>query len=147
MFSNIFGSEKTNEILDKTFSNNRVVSKLLNAEKLGFELLHGSNDDDKGVILLKQIIKSGMDVAKCKEKYWNKVRTNLLGIYDEETTDAIIEHYNPLIDNEGSEILYNWFGELVHKGEKDNSNAKVLGINIEFDINTVLDNNYSKRNW
>lgn len=144
LYSKLFGSEKTNKILDNTFSNIQLISKLLDAEKHSFELLYSPKDEDKGVILLKQIIKPRINVRKCKEKYWTTVRANLLKLYDEETTDAILDHYNPLIDANGSEILYNWFGGLVKEEEEDKLDAEVLGLYIEFDTSTVLDKNYSK---
>lgn len=137
LFSKIFGPDKTNEILKKTFSNDKVVSKLLNAEKFGFELLYGTKDEDKGVILSKQITKPGIDIQKYKEKYWKTVRANLKKIYDEETTDAIIEHYNP------PGILNILISGLVRKEDEDNPTPEVVGVNIEFDTDTVLGNNNS----
>lgn len=143
LYSNLFGSEKTNELLDKTFSNIEPISKLLKAEKQGFELQYGPTGEDKGVFLVKQIIKPKIDVIRCKEKYWNTVRTNLIKFYDEETTNAIIEHYNPLIDEDGAEILYNWFGGLVREEDEDKPDAEILGLYIEFFPDTVLNKKYS----
>lgn len=131
IYSRLFGSEKTNEILDKTFSNNIIVSKLLEAEKHGFEIIYGQEENKKGIGLFKEINKKGIDVTKCKKKYWDTVTENLLKLYDEETTDAIIEHYNPPIDKDvisvGNGIA--GFDGFVHEDKPD---AKYAGICIEF---------------
>lgn len=91
LYSKLFGAEKTNNILEKAFSNN-VASKLLEAEKHGFQLIN-KEDTIKGIALFKKFDKIGVDIAKCQETYWVIVRENLLKYYDEETIDAIIEHY------------------------------------------------------
>lgn len=130
LHSRLFGSEKTNEILDKTFSNNIGVSKLLDAEKHGFEIIYGPDENKKGVGLFKEINKIGIDVTKCKEKYWDTVRENLLKHYDEETTDAVIEHYNPPIDEDV--ILHLGIDGIVGFVQEDKPDAKYAGIVIEF---------------
>jgi hypothetical protein len=132
MYSRLFGVNKTNEILEKTFSNNIVVSKLKDAEKHGFKLIYGTDGDKKGVGLYKIIDKIGIDVAKCKEKYWAIFRENLLKYYDEETTDAIIEHYNPPIDVDDGIIHIGGLVDGMLPFQDDKPDYKDVGIAIEF---------------
>ncbi len=47
LYSKLFGSEQTNKILDKTFSNNMVISKLLEAEKHGFDVSYGQDEKEE----------------------------------------------------------------------------------------------------
>ncbi len=129
LYSKLFGSEQTNKILDKTFSNNMVISKLLEAEKHGFDVSYGQDEKEDWVLLLKDINKSGIDEAECEEKYWNLVKEKLLKLYDKETTDAIIEHYSHLNDKDGCELLYNGIYGVV---KKDKPGTENIGLNIEF---------------
>lgn len=128
LHSKMYGIKKTNEILEVTFSNDLLVSKLLDAEKHGFKILYGS-EDIEWIALIKEIYKPELDTVKCEEKYWNVVRENLLELYDVEKTDAIIEHYHPLILEDGSELLWNWITDLV---SDDSPDAKKLAVYIEF---------------
>ena len=134
LYSKIYGSNKTNEILDTSFSNDIIVSKLLEAEKHGFEVLNVLSDDDYFVVFQKLIENPELDSISCEKKYWDTVKENLLKYYDEETTDAVIEHYNPLILEDGSETIYNSISNYV---ADDSSNAEKLGIYIEFHPNVV----------
>lgn len=138
LYFRMFGSEKTNEILDNTFSDNKIVKKIFDAERHGFKISYSLEQNDDGVELYKEIIGPKLDSDKCEEKYWAKVRENLLKFYDEETTDAVIEHYHPLILEDGSELMYNFIGIIV---ENDSPNAKQEGLTIEF--NTAEVKNYS----
>lgn len=144
LYSKLFGSEKTNEILERCFSNNLVVSKVFEAERHGFEVSYDPEENKNGVYLSKEINEPGLDNAKIYEaeylkKYWNSVRENLLKSYDEETTDAIIEHFNPLIDKNGSEIIYNLICPLE---DMDKSDANI-SLRIDFYISVFLDPFYS----
>jgi hypothetical protein len=134
LHSKMYGPEKTNGMLDKCFSNDMVVSKLLEAEKHGFRVLYSSKENTEGVSLYKEIERPELDSIKCEEKYWEKVKENLLKFYDEETTDAVIEHYHPLIIEDEVEVAYNLISEYV---TDDSPNAKKLGIIIELEPNIV----------
>lgn len=151
LHSKMYSPEKTNELLDECFSNDIVVSKLLEAEKHGFIVSYSSEKNKEGVMLRKKIKKPELDATKCEEKYWEKVTENLLKFYDEETTDAIIEHYNPLTledafietynpltkevkSREPLKVIYN---QIAQHCTNDSSNAKKLGIRIEFFPNAI----------
>jgi hypothetical protein len=129
LYSRMFGSEKTNDILDKTFSDDGIVSKILDAERHGFKISYTLEENDGGVLIEKEIKNPNLDGDKCEEKYWAMVRKNLLIFYDEETTDAVIEHFHPLLMEDGSEILYNHICKCV---TDDSPNSKQVGIDIEF---------------
>ncbi|MFZ3384884.1 MAG: hypothetical protein WA144_13255 [Candidatus Methanoperedens sp.] len=161
LFSGLFGSKKTNEILDRTFSNHKVISGILDLEKQGFHIRYGK---DGGFDIFKSILKPEIDIPAYKEKFWATVREGLLKFYDEESTDAIIGHYNPLIID-GKTYLSNWFGGFAKKnteytdnrsdfvpddtellpllsdiliGTNSKSNPDVAGLYIEFNPFDVL---------
>ncbi len=133
LYSKIFGHEKTNEILEKTFSSNRVISKILEAEEHKFEILSSSKDNVEWVCLKKEIIKLGIDDTKCYEKYWSMVRDNLLLLYDEELTDAIMEHYQTLVVDGNEQVYF-----IISGIREDKPDAENEGLCIEFHLNDVL---------
>jgi hypothetical protein len=138
LHSKMYGPEKTNELLDKCFSNDIIVSKLLEAEKHGFSF--------EGIALCKTIEKPELDASKCEKKYWEKVKENLLKIYDEETTEAIIEHYNPLMIESEPDLAEYFFNIIGQYFTDDSPNAKNLGIHIEFHPDAVEEySNIEKR--
>jgi len=159
LYSKIYGVEKTNEILDNCFSNDMIISKLLEAQKHGFKLhIHNEKNISKlsdtekhsylhilgTVCLTKEIYKLELDRTECEKKYWENVKENLLKIYDEEITDAIIEHYHPLILEDSEVLNWNWITVLVSDDTTDDvwitdlvsgdvpPDAKKVAIYIEF---------------
>jgi hypothetical protein len=133
LYSKIYGVEKTNEILDKCFSNDIIISKLLDAEKHGFKF-------HDALCLIKEIYEPDLDSTECEKKYWDNVKENLLKIYDEEITNAIIEHYHPLITEDGSELIYNLITDLYSDDRiinPDNDDAEKVAVYIEFHPDSV----------
>ncbi len=140
LYSKIYGVEKTNEILDNSFSNDIIISKLLEAEKHGFKL-----HKDGALCLIKEIYKPELDRSECEKKYWENVKENLLKIYDEEITNAIIEHYHPsVLEDSEIPVNWNWITVLVSDDTTDDvwitdlvsgdvpPDAKKVAIYLEF---------------
>lgn len=155
LFSKIFGIKKTNEIIEKHLSSNQVISKILDAEKHGFEIRFNVEDEEEKysierspvllkdekegwAVLLKEIRNPNMDPWEYDDKYWNTVRDNLLLYYDEESTEAILEHYNYNVPSEKDRIIF----VSICGISEDKEDAPNEGIYIEAHLNGIL--NHSK---
>jgi len=49
---------------------NRIVSKILDAERHGFKISYSFARNDGGVLIEKEIKNPKLDGDKCEEKYW-----------------------------------------------------------------------------
>lgn len=147
LYSRIFGHKKTNEVLEKILSQNKVISKINEAKMNGFNVAF----DNDEVILEKDI--DGINFKEYWKRYSETVRKKLLKLYDEETTDAIWTYYNtlssfPLTSEEVTNSNITYYSPLLAEKE-DNYVVSVLevigenigrnGVSVMFPIKTFLD--------
>ncbi len=160
-YSKLFGNARTNELINEAFSKSKPIQKIIEAEKMGFETVYirdnlvGKGGKDKyvkeeGVFLRKDIPKDSLDVAKYNEKFYNTLKDNLLLLYNEELTNAIMGHYLPemytyLCSSSNLEIPYVLITEVLGEVEEDGTEISSPALSVELSLSGFLrDSNIEK---